>query len=155
MRVVVPYTRLDPRTALLADQHLPGHERIRLAGDDGAYCRWLAGEWRQPGALAVVEHDVGPHARVLPQFTACPEPWCAFPYPVAGAVQPALGCTRFTAAVKAAEPDLLDVVARVQDGGVAAGDWRRLDVRLAAELQARGYRVHVHFPPVRHFHGYS
>lgn len=156
MRVIIPFTRLDPRTARLADEHLPGHHRVRItAGDDTGYWRVLLGEWRRTGGLLVVEHDIGVHEDVLPQTAVCPRHWCAFPYQVAGTVQPALGCTRFSAALKATEPDLLDVVGQVSGDGLPAGDWRRLDVRLAAELQARGYRMHVHSPPVRHFHGYT
>jgi hypothetical protein len=66
-----------------------------------------------------------------------------------------LGCTRFSAGLKAAEPDLLDVVGEVTGDGLPARDWRRLDVRILDELRKRGYEQHRHQPDVRHYHRYG
>lgn len=155
--VVLPYTRLSPATARLANRHAPGHVRARLdPADRGAYWRLLAGAWREPGDLIVVEHDIGIHAGVLEGFAACREPWCGHPYQGARGVgvRACLGCTRFTASLKAAEPDLLDVVGEVASGGIPARDWCRLDVRIDDELRRRGYSLHGHQPGVRHYHRY-
>lgn len=121
-----------------------------------AYWALLAAVWQEPGDLTVIEHDIGIHAAVIPGFTGCPEPWCGFPYPLdRGVLLACLGCTRFTAALKAAEPDLLDVVGEVTGDGLPARDWRRLDVRTADELKRRGYALHAHSPTVRHYHKYG
>jgi hypothetical protein len=119
-----------------------------------AYWRLLATVWREPGDLIVVEHDIGIHVGVLPGFDACPEPWCGYPYRVNRQVIACLGCTRFTAALKAAEPDLMDAVGERAEGGVMARHWCRLDVRVGDELRSRGYGQHRHEPPVAHYHRY-
>lgn len=153
--ILLPYTRLHPVTARLANAHAPGHERVRLdPADDAAYWRLLAESWRKPGDLMVVEQDIGLRAGVVESLAACPEPWCGFPYPIGRQLLVCLGCTRFSTALKAAEPDLLDVVGEDATGGLPARDWRRLDVRILDHLRARGYRQHEHLPPVRHFHKY-
>lgn len=155
--ILLPYTRLHPATARLANRHAADHVRVRLdPADDTAYWRMLATAWQQAGDLVVVEHDIGVHAGVIPGFAACPEPWCGHEYPLdRGVMLACLGCTRFTAALKAAHPDLLDVVGEVTGDGLPARDWRRLDVRLGDELRRRGHSVHVHQPPVRHYHKYG
>lgn len=157
MTVLLPYTRLHPATARLADRHAEGHLRVRLSpGDDAAYWRLLAENWNRDGRdLAVIEQDIGITAGVLPGFAACREPWCGHPYHVAGRVIVCLGCTRFTAELQAAEPDLLERVGEIGNDGLPAKDWRRLDVRLADELHRRGYEVHEHLPAVAHYHRYA
>lgn len=155
--ILLPYTRLNPATARLANRHAPGHRKVRLdPADTSAYWRLLAACWREPGDLTVIEHDIGVHAGVIPGFAGCPEPWCGFPYPLdRGVMLACLGCTRFTAALKAAEPDLLEVVGEVTGDGLPAKDWRRLDVRIGDELKRRGYALHVHEPSVKHYHRYG
>lgn len=153
--ILLPYTRLHPVTARLANAHAPGHVRARLdPADDAAYWRLLAHSWTQPGSTLIVEQDVGIRAGVIEELERCPEPWCGFPYPIGRQLLVALGCTRFTAALKAAEPDLLDAVGEDATGGLPARDWRRLDVRILDHLHARGYEQHRHEPAVRHFHKY-
>jgi hypothetical protein len=121
-----------------------------------AYWKLLAAAWLEPGDLIVIEHDIGIHAGVVPGFTECREPWCGVAYPLdRGVMLACLGCTRFTADLKAAEPDLLEVAGRVTGDGLPAKDWRRLDVRLGDELRRRGYSLHQHEPAVRHYHRYS
>lgn len=155
MTVVLPYTRLHPATARLANKHAPGHRKVPLwPGDDASYWRLLAEEWRQPGDLLVIEHDIGIHAGVVEGLTACAQPWCGHPYLIGRTPMVCLGCTRFTAALKAAEPDLLEAAGRISEPGLPAGHWRRLDVRIAAELTRRGYTVHEHAPQVAHYHHY-
>lgn len=153
--ILLPYTRLHPTTARLANQHAPGHVRVRLdPADDTAYWRLLAEQWRQPGDLIIVEQDVGLRPGVVESLTACREPWCGHPYPIGRQLLVCLGCVRFTAALKVAEPDLLEAVGEDGTGGLPAKDWRRLDVRILDHLRARGYRQHEHRPAVSHFHKY-
>lgn len=154
--IVVPYTRLHPVAARLLNRHAPGHVRVRLdPGDDAAYWRLLTRLWSQPGSTLVVEQDVGIRAGVVEQLECCPKPWCGFPTPIGRQLLVALGCTRFSAELKAAEPDLLDVVGEDAGGPVPARHWRRLDVRIFDQLRVRGYRQHEHSPAVRHYHRYS
>lgn len=153
--VLVPHTRLDPRTVRRLDAHAPGYRLAPLdPADMTAYWRLLRDAWAEPGDLVIVEHDIGIHASVLPGFERCPMPWCGHPYAIGEQMLVCLGCTRFTAALKAAEPDLIEVMGRIDNDGLPARDWRRNDVRLADVLHARGYEVHRHKRPVQHYHAY-
>lgn len=152
--ILLPYTRLHPVTARLANRYAPGHVRVKLDPcDPDAYWALLAQQWRQPGDLIVVEQDVGIHAGVVEDLEQCPEPWCGYPYPIGEQLLVCLGCTRFTAALKAAEPDLLDVVGR-ESGDLPPRHWARLDVWIMLHLERCGYRRHYHQPPVQHYHRY-
>lgn len=154
--ILVPYTRLRPATARLLNRHAPGWQRVRIdPGDMTGYWRILAAAWREPGDLVNIEHDIGISAEVLPGFTTCREPWCGNAYRIDRQLLVCLGCVRFTAWLKAAEPDLLEVVGEVTGDGLPAKDWRRLDVRILDELRKRGYRQHWHEPVVKHYHRYG
>jgi hypothetical protein len=154
--IVLPYARLHPATARLANRHAPGHVRVKLDPEDmSAYWRLLAECWREPGDLVVIEHDIGIGPEAIPGFAACPEPWCGHPYRIGRQLLTCLGCTRFSAKLKADEPDLLDVVGEDGSAGLPAKDWRRLDVRILDEMRKRGYRHHWHEPEVRHYHKYA
>ncbi len=154
--ILVPYTRLHPATARLLNRHAPGYVRVRLdPGDDTAYWALLAKTWREPGDLLIVEQDVGIRAGVVEELAACREPWCGFPYPIGARLLVCLGCTRFTAELKAAEPDLLDAVGEDATGGLPARVWQRLDVRILDHLRERGYTQHRHDSPMRHYHKYA
>lgn len=123
-----------------------------------AYARALVDAWAQPGDLVIVEHDIGIRPYVIEELLACTQPWCGFPYRIGEQLLVCLGCTRFTAHLKASLPGLMAEAAAVgseQDGGgVPAGDWRRMDVRIAACLERLGHARHAHWPPVDHFHRY-
>jgi len=154
--ILAPYTRLHPVTARLLNRHAPGHVRARLdPADDAAYWALLAKVWREPGDLLIVEQDVGIRAGVVEELAGCREPWCGFAYPIGAQLLVCLGCTRFTADLKATEPDLLDAVGEDATGGLPARVWQRLDVRILDHLRARGYTQHRHDPPVNHFHKYA
>lgn len=153
--ILLAYTRLHPVTARAANAHAPGHVRVKLnPADDAAYWALLAKVWREPGDLLIIEQDVGIRAGVVESLTECREPWCGFPYAIGAQLLVCLGCTRFTAELKAAEPDLLDRVGEDGTGGLPARVWQRLDVRILDHLRARGYEQHRHEPAVRHFHKY-
>lgn len=155
VRVVVPFTKLHPVTARRLNRYAPGHERVRLdPGDDEAYWRVLADAWAGTNDLVVVEHDIGIHGQVLPGFAACWQPWCGHAYRLHRETRMCLGCTRFTAELQGAEPDLLEVVGKDTSGEAPPKVWWRLDVRLQAELERRGYRQHEHLPQVAHYHRY-
>lgn len=155
--ILAPFTHLHPETARLLDEHAPRHERVQIdPADVEAYWRLLAERWRQPGHLLIIEQDIGIHAGVVEGLAACPEPWCGHSYSIGDQLLICLGCTRFSAALKAAEPDLLDAVGLIDDdAGTPPRHWRRLDVRILNELRRRGYVQHEHLPAVGHFHRYD
>lgn len=89
----------EPRDLLAL--HAPEAEHIWTGPDDYGYWRALAREWDNPeDDLVVIEQDVGIHGSVIPEFTSCPEPWCAFGFPVGGITYRGLGCTRFSAELR-------------------------------------------------------
>lgn len=155
--ILVPFTQLHRETARLLDEYAPGHERVRIdPADHEAYWRLLAERWRVPGDLLIVEQDVGIRAGVVEGLSECREPWCGHPYPIGDQLLICLGCTRFSAELKAAEPDLLDAVGLIDDdAGTPPRHWRRLDVRILDELRRRDYQQHEHLPAVHHFHRYE
>lgn len=162
--ILFPFTRdkVNPEAVRLLAEHAPTGAEITRAEIDpanpSAYARVLVQAWEQPGDLIIIEHDIGIRAGVIEELTACDQPWCGFPYPIGEQLLVCLGCTRFTAHLKASLPGLMGDAAAVgteQDGGgVPAGDWRRMDVRIAARLEALGHHRHRHDPPVTHFHRY-
>ena len=156
--ILVPYTteKLRPETVCAINEHIAepvNWQRIN-PNDPSAYWRLLADAWTQPDDLIIIEHDIGIHGDVLAQFARCDQPWCGFPYLIGETPLVCLGCTRFTADLKAAFPNLLADVAAISDDNVPAMHWCRLDVRLAGRLEAYGHRRHYHSPAVTHFHTY-
>lgn len=108
MRIVVPYTKVNPDTR----DSVPTHtEWCDVSGDDEAYWRLLRDVWADGESFVVIEHDVVCRPDILEGFESCPEPWCAHRYAdmchpeCAEAWANMLGCTRFTADVIAAVPD--------------------------------------------------
>lgn len=160
LKVVCAYTKIHPRTEAALLRHAPQAERVSVAESDTAYCALLTRLWEQGKTFLLVEHDIAIHAKVIPITRRCAEPWCAWPYLGAGfwdegdaLLYNSLGCTKFSAELMAAEPDLM-AVAGAMDGGLFAGDWRRMDVSILATLISRGYQPHTHLPVVTHHHFY-
>jgi hypothetical protein len=163
LRVVCPFVTIHPATEAALIAHAPQVERISVAHSDLAYCELLTRLWAEGESFLIVEHDIEIHAAVVPDAVACPEPWCVWPFPGPGfwdtagndpLLYESLGCTRFSAALMAAEPDAL-TVAGAMNAGLRAGDWRRMDVSILPTLRARGYEPHTHWPAVVHHHRYS
>lgn len=122
--------------------------------DPTEYARLLRGLWAQRETFLIVEHDVVAHHTVVADLEECTQPWCGFVYDLpGGVVDAALGCTRFREELLSGEPDLMTVVSAKSDD-LPAGHWAHLDAHLRTELQARGYTLHRHTPPVVHLHPY-
>ena len=64
-------------------EHAEGAEEVWTGG--GVYDYWhaMAIRWGQDD-LVTIEQDNGIHESVIPQFEACPEPWCSFGYQIGG-----------------------------------------------------------------------
>ena len=153
MRVVAPYVALHPLARDALYRYAPGAELVELDRSPQAYYRFLSACWAEGESFVNVEQDVAIHELVIPQFEACPEPWCYFPVtgpgPATGGpyLVRALGCVRFSAELTAAEPDLLL--------SMPAHDWRILDAHALPRLMQRHYRAHEHVPPVLQHHVYG
>lgn len=159
MRIICPFVRgdengvergLHPLTERALAQYAPDAEMHYLGTRHDAYRELLEEVWRDGEAFVIVEHDVEIAEGVIPDFEACPEPWCARPYVVGsdpnGFIEASLGCTRFSAELIAAVPDAIS--------GLPVRDWRRIDCELSPRLRQAGYAPHVHLPAVLHHHRY-
>jgi len=160
--ILFPYTvdKQNPEARTRIEVHAPGPvDYVEIdPARPGHYAEVLVQAWAQPGDLVIVEHDIGIRRYVIEELLACDQPWCGFPYRIGEQLLVCLGCTRFTAHLKASLPGLMAEAAAIgteQDGGgVPAADWRRMDVRIAACLERLGHHRHAHWPPVDHFHTY-
>lgn len=157
MTVLLPYTpdRLEQRTSEWA------YERgdvlaVNVSGADDAYYRLLVAQWREPGDLLVVEHDMLPADGSVDEMLACRWGWCTAPYNIANGQQitDGLGVAKFSATLKALRPQLMDEVGALADDGLPPRDWRRLDTRISRILRAAGHQPHLHAPAL-HLHDYQ
>lgn len=162
MRILVPHVSLHPDARDALGQYAPGALRWKLGPHRTAYHWAWADHWdtcrRMGQALMIVEQDIVIHEGVVPGFLSCPESWCVYPYPGPGGrpLTRSLGCVRWSHGLLLDQPDLPEAVGRIDDGdGIGPRDWRRLDVRIAMELERRGYTAHQHTPPVAHRHHYE
>ncbi|MBT8161001.1 MULTISPECIES: hypothetical protein [Arthrobacter] len=171
MTVIVPYVEpfLESETETWARAN-GALICLLLQSDSSHYWTLLSMMWmasagtsRDPGLsehvgkpLTVVEQDVVPARGVVEAMEACPEPWCASPYQLGTGVwlDEGLGCTKFSAKLIADHPDLMEVVGWIDDDGMPARDWHRLDVRIARTLRDLGYAPHRHRRST-HLHDYS
>jgi hypothetical protein len=157
VRVVLPYTRVHPLTEESIAEHVPDIERVFVGRKDHAYWELLRDLWSAGETFVLIEHDMELHSAVLPEFDACRQPWCVFPYP--GPTPPrgwsqvehgdpllyrSLGCTRFSAALIAKRPRFI--------ADLPSRHWERLDAEIAPALMRLGYQVHVHRPAVLQHH---
>ena len=144
---------LKPETRAWADRHAA--DVAWLDRDAEAYWRLLDREWRVPGDLVLVEHDVLPAPGVTTAMGACPRPWCSSPIRIEHTWLPdGLGCVRLAARLKERHPDLMTRLGEITGDGLPPKDWHRLDVRLSQLLRSLGYRPHLHRRSL-HLHDYS
>jgi hypothetical protein len=169
MKVLCPFVTLHPRAKEAFDRFTPWVLYPYVGDSDVSYLTFLKRLWAEGQPTIVVEHDIEIHEGVVPALEACPEPWCSFPFArllpgphstwdgegwSAGIalLTKSLGCVRWSGELMATEPDVMEAVGTVQVGGTPPGHWKTLDDAIARVLEARGYRVCVHAPEVRHHH---
>jgi hypothetical protein len=150
--------KLWPATEESLAKYAPAAEIIPIPADD------IERPWRDYAArwgtddLVVIEQDVILHADVLPQFEACPEPWCLFParhYAVGpdGFMETGILCNRFRVEFMRAVP--VEAVEAIYGScgrcrGVNPKCWAHLDGRTREAGEAAGFKIHVHWPSVGH-----
>ena len=153
MKVCYFFSADWPEARDLLHKHAPGAEEVWTGDDPYDYWHAMAMRWGQDD-LVTIEQDNGIHAEVIPQFEACPEPWCSFGYQIGSYIcTEGNGCRKLSLDAQRAVTfqDLEGFVADI--GGCpdcAALCWRHLDTRIANALKRVGYKVHVHTPNVRH-----
>lgn len=139
-----------------------------------AATRW--GYWEAVKALwgtddlVIVEQHKEIHDRVMPEFAACPQPWCRFPHELInkGNWAEGIGCVRFRrelmqdvtpADVENYYGSCWECAGDGTAGGFGIkparpGCWRHLDGVLINLLRERGYQECIHQPGVRHWKVY-
>lgn len=106
--------------------------------------------------LMIIEQDIILHNGVIPQFEACPEPWCLFPFryaPDTGFLDTGTGCDRFRREFQQAVS-----VERIEAVGGCCNKclgenpkcWAHIDGRIREAGEAAGFSIHVHWPSVGH-----
>ena len=148
---------LWPGTRESLAEHAPGAEIIPIeARDISRPWQDYAARWGQDD-LVVIEQDVIIHGDVLPQFEACPEPWCLFParhYATAGGwMLDGIMCNRFRKEFMQAVP--VSAVEAVPGSctrcyGRNPKCWAHLDGKTREAGEAAGFKIHVHWPSVGH-----
>jgi hypothetical protein len=159
MRVICPYVTagepgiergLHPLCEQALAKFAPDAELLYLGTTPTAYYDLLGELWAAGQSFLLVEHDIELRAGLVEELETCPEPWCAAPYVVGssrdGFIESSLGCTRFTAEIMRAVPDLIS--------SLPVRDWRRLDCEISPRLRTAGFEPHVHHPAVKHHHVY-
>lgn len=132
---LLPFSGRPPETAFIPSS---SWRTIDCSGDDYAYARALAEQWRKPGSILIVEHDIVPSIAILQSLVNCPYQWCAaqYAYPDRAAPVAGLGCVRFDAKLVYATADIADDLPRLR--------WGQLDDYIARVLTRRGYARHLH-----------
>lgn len=147
--IYVPFTTIPTDTLIALAPHASRVVAVRMR-DDRDYGRLLQRVWSHHQDFMVIEHDILPHAGVVPVFDACPEPWCVFPYANTDRYAGHLGCVRFRSELMRWLPDAIDAARDIRHPALHAGHWLYLDSAIARVLEDAGYRRHTHTPPVGH-----
>jgi hypothetical protein len=137
--------------------YAPRAERYDVSGSLTAYSELLCRVWAEGESFLNVEHDVEIGPDTVRQAFDCQEPWCVWPYHLAGhnLIRWSLGCVRFHAKLLKAEPDLMAVASsKIGNRSMPPGDWHRLDAEIMPLLRERGYGeiAHQHDPVIHHHH---
>jgi hypothetical protein len=137
-------------------EHAPSAEIIPVpVGDLSRTWEVYSERWGEDD-LMIVEQDIILHSDVIPQFEACPEPWCLFPFrytPEADFLDTGTGCDRFRREFQQQVP-VASVEAVYGSCGLCKGEnpkcWGHLDGKIREAGEAAGFRIHVHWPSVGH-----
>lgn len=148
MRVLAPYTRMDPRTKAWLWVCAPQAEHVNVSGDDFAYWRAIDDCWDGSDDLIIAEQDNQINQGVLPSFESCRQPWCVYAYQGWSSsvlLDQSLGCTRFSAGLQ--EQVTLSEISHVPV------KWDVIDRAISDALKSRGYTAHTH-GVIKHHHSY-
>lgn len=122
-----------------------GHTGIitRQTDDGYAYGDLVADQWQTGQGFVIVEHDICPWWGALRELWECEQDWCVFPYPQGrGWPDPALGCSKYSARLVQAFPDMWR--------HLRASTWLQVQETIMPTLWNAGWQWHEHWPPVAH-----
>jgi hypothetical protein len=140
--VAVPFTSLRAETVVA----LTG-EQVRYSPmlDDGSYFELLRDLWVDGRSFIIVEHDIVVNETTLDELRVCDHDWCAMPFPYRGnPMAYSLACAKFSAALIARNPDLMEIVGQRSDAKHPPRHWCRMDAWIWQLLTDRGEVRHEH-----------
>lgn len=140
--VAVPFTSLRQETVVALNG-----EAVRYAPmqSDLSYWELLRDLWADGRSFIIVEHDIVVNETTLDELRVCQHDWCAMPFPYRGNTHAySLACAKFSNALIARNPDLLELVGQMSDAKHPPGHWCRLDAWIYSELMSRGEIRHEH-----------
>lgn len=120
------------------------------AGDD-EYFTTLSMRWDGGETFGVQEHDIIPNPDTWAKMEACPNDWCAAPYPYLNRErQFGLGCVKFSAAVIARHSSMFGVIGTWHNERHPPKHWCTLDAWTYQFLRAFGETRCEDHEPVGH-----
>ena len=140
--IAVPFVSLRAETVMA----LHG-ETVRYAPVDESEGYWelLRDLWTMGKSAIVVEQDIVVNETTIDELKICELDWCAMPFPYRGNERAyALACSKFSAALMARHPDLIEVIGTYRDAKHPPKHWCRLDAWIFDELTRRGEHRHEH-----------
>jgi hypothetical protein len=147
VRVIVPFTTLEPGVVEAIEQSGYVPELCDVSGDVEAYWRLLCAVWAQGKDFAVVEHDVVVDRTTLADLERCARDWCAARYHYLGGSYAGLGCVVFKAPLLTKYPTVLLDAARHDYGPLhprtVGQHWCTLDHAVTTELTSHGLQRHL------------
>ena|SRR5215207_6192247 len=139
MRVIVPFTKLEPATELVLRPYIP--EYVDVSTLD-SYRLLLKRIWETGKTVIIVEHDIVPWPGALDELWYCPCAWGSYSYHLHGGIgiHHGFGCTKLSSRLMAETQG-------VWDDGIS---WNMLDQVLLFKARAYGFEPHHHRPAVVH-----
>lgn len=143
--IIVPFVDLRAETVKALQPEDPRLLRYAPVDTGDGYWTLLRDVWAMGSPAIVVEQDIVVNETTLDELRICDFDWCAMPFPYRGEERAyALACSKFSSALMARHPDLLEAVGRYSDELHPARHWCRLDAWIFAELTKRGEIRHDH-----------
>ena len=150
MKLVVPYTRLDPLVPkVLRDYGFS--PRYAYLPEEHSYWELLCELWAEQETVVIVEQDILPWRGAIEEISECPKPWCAFSYlrhftPEKKAATDyfGFGCVKFGQELMVKLPDAFNQM--------ADHHWSKLDSQFEWYTYQNSVRPHHHRPSVVHAH---
>ncbi len=150
MRVICPFTELEPETRDAIDLTGRQCEYVDVSGSDDAYWALLAELWKAGREFCIIEHDVVPGRGSLDELEDCPGDWCSFAVAYGTGAHAGLGCVKFSTRLLGQLPYALERIEARCDDTHPPKHWCRLDAWLNEYLRNHEQRPCIHIPALTH-----
>lgn len=145
MRVIVPYTHIEPGVLEAIREGGYEPELFDVSEDNFAYWELLCVVWKDGEDAAIIEHDIKVRLDTLRGFDLCRKPLCIAKYPYLNGVFAGLGCTRWRSSLMKAAPDLMLEVGELSNYTHCAKHWCTLAEHIGARFRANNIAItHEH-----------